>query len=97
MTPDQGKLLCKVFTDTSNHEAETTKKVIRAVPDDKKGYTPDPKSTDGAPARLAHRHIRGHVPGFRADREMRRRVHHRSRLRRLAQLSIGMTQIAANG
>ena len=44
MTPDQGKLLCKIFTDTCNHEAETTKKVIRAIPDDKKSYTPDPKS-----------------------------------------------------
>ena len=44
MTPDQGKLLCKVYLDTHQQEAETTKKVIRAVPDDKKAYTPDPKS-----------------------------------------------------
>jgi uncharacterized damage-inducible protein DinB len=44
MTPEQGKLLCKVFLDTSNFEAETTKKVLRAVPDDKKAYKPDPKS-----------------------------------------------------
>src|SRR6516164_8608265 len=34
MTPDQGKLLCKVYLDTHQQEAETTKKVIRAVPDD---------------------------------------------------------------
>jgi uncharacterized damage-inducible protein DinB len=44
MTPEQGKLLCKIFTDTSNQEAETTKKVFRAVPDDKKSYKPDAKS-----------------------------------------------------
>lgn len=44
MTPDQGKVLCKMLMDTSNQEAETTKKVIRAVPDDKKTYKPDPKS-----------------------------------------------------
>ena len=44
MTPEQGKALCKIFTDTCRHEAETTKKVIRAVPDDKKSYKPDPKS-----------------------------------------------------
>jgi uncharacterized damage-inducible protein DinB len=44
MTPEQGKAFCKMFTDTSSHEAETTKKVIRAVPDEKKSYKPDPKS-----------------------------------------------------
>src|SRR5215472_13820890 len=44
MTPEQAKLLCKVFTNTSNFEAETTKKILRAIPDDKKSYTPDPKS-----------------------------------------------------
>ena len=44
MTPEQCKALCKIFTDTSRHEAETTKKIIRAVPDDKKSYKPDPKS-----------------------------------------------------
>ena len=44
MTPEQGKALCKMFTDTSSFEAETTKKVIRAIPDDKKSYKPDPKS-----------------------------------------------------
>jgi uncharacterized damage-inducible protein DinB len=44
MTPEQGKLLCKVFLDTIEQEAETTKKVIKAVPEDKKGYKPDPKS-----------------------------------------------------
>jgi len=44
MTPEQCKALCKIFTDTSRHETETTKKIIRAVPDDKKSYKPDPKS-----------------------------------------------------
>ncbi|HLH31226.1 MAG TPA: DinB family protein [Terriglobia bacterium] len=44
MTPESAKVLCKVFTDTSASEAETTKKVFRAVPDDKKSYKPDPKS-----------------------------------------------------
>jgi uncharacterized damage-inducible protein DinB len=44
MTPEQGKALCKIFTDTCRHEAEITKKVIGAVPDDKKSYKPDPKS-----------------------------------------------------
>src|ERR1700757_3887738 len=44
MTPEQGKLLSKVFIDTIQNETETTKKVIRAVPEDKKGYKPDAKS-----------------------------------------------------
>src|SRR6266478_5998873 len=44
MTPEQGKLLSKVFIDTIQQETETTKKVIRAVPEDKKSYKPDPKS-----------------------------------------------------
>ncbi len=44
MTPDQAKLLCKVFADTIQSETELTKKVIRAVPEDKKSYKPDPKS-----------------------------------------------------
>ncbi len=44
MNPEQGKLLCKIFCDTIQSEFETTKKVIRAVPDDKKSYKPDPKS-----------------------------------------------------
>ena len=44
MTPEQGKLLAKVFIDTIQNETETTKKVIRAVPEDKKEYKPDPKS-----------------------------------------------------
>ena len=44
MTPEQGKFLCNVYLDANQYEAETTKKVIRAVPDDKKAYTPDPKS-----------------------------------------------------
>ena len=44
MNPEQGKFLCKIFCDTIQNEFETTKKVIRAVPDDKKSYKPDPKS-----------------------------------------------------
>jgi uncharacterized damage-inducible protein DinB len=44
MTPEQGQLLSKVFIDTIQQETETTKKVIRAIPEDKKSYKPDPKS-----------------------------------------------------
>src|SRR5713226_8995701 len=44
MTPEQGKLLSKVFIDTVQQETEITKKVIRAIPEDKKSYKPDPKS-----------------------------------------------------
>lgn len=44
MNPEQGKFLCKVFCDTIQMEFETTKKVIRAVPDDKKSYKPEAKS-----------------------------------------------------
>jgi uncharacterized damage-inducible protein DinB len=44
MNPEQGKMLCKVFCDTIAMEFEVTKKVIRAVPDDKKSYKPEAKS-----------------------------------------------------
>src|SRR5688572_5299215 len=44
MTPEQGKLLCKVFADTMRDEMKTTKKVISAIPEDKKTYKPEPKS-----------------------------------------------------
>jgi uncharacterized damage-inducible protein DinB len=44
MSPEQGKMLCTVFTDTMKSETEATKKVIRAIPEDKKSYKPDPKS-----------------------------------------------------
>jgi uncharacterized damage-inducible protein DinB len=44
MTPDQGKVLCQVFLDANQQESDITKKVIRAVPDAQKSYTPDPKS-----------------------------------------------------
>jgi uncharacterized damage-inducible protein DinB len=44
MTPDQGKLLRQVFLDANKQESDTTKKVIRAIPDATKSYTPDPKS-----------------------------------------------------
>jgi uncharacterized damage-inducible protein DinB len=44
MSPEQAKLLCTVFADTMQGETEATKKVIRAIPEDKKSYKPDPKS-----------------------------------------------------
>lgn len=44
MTPEQGKLLCHVFADTMKSETEATRKVIRAIPEDKKSYKPEPKS-----------------------------------------------------
>ena len=44
MTPEQAKLLLKVFADTMKSESELTQKVIRAIPEDKKSYKPDPKS-----------------------------------------------------
>jgi uncharacterized damage-inducible protein DinB len=44
MTPEQGKLLCKAFLDTIQTESETTKKVMRAVPEEKKSYKPETKS-----------------------------------------------------
>jgi uncharacterized damage-inducible protein DinB len=44
MTPEQGKLLFKVFTATMKQETELTRKVIQAIPEDKKSYKPDPKS-----------------------------------------------------
>ena len=48
MTPEQGKLLCNVFADTIQQETDATKKVIRAIPEDKKSYQPEAK------ARSAH-------------------------------------------
>lgn len=44
MTPEQGKLLLHVFADTMKNESETTKKIIRAIPEDQKTYKPDPKA-----------------------------------------------------
>jgi uncharacterized damage-inducible protein DinB len=44
MTPEQGKLLTKVFLDTIQMETQTTKKVISAIPEGNKSYKPDPKS-----------------------------------------------------
>ena len=44
MTPEQGKLLCKIFLDTIQQETAATKKVMRAVPEDKKSYKPESKS-----------------------------------------------------
>ena len=44
MNPEQGKLLYKVFADTMKNETETTKKVMRAIPEDQKSYKPDPKA-----------------------------------------------------
>jgi len=44
MNSDQAKLLFKIFADTMKNESDLTKKVIRAIPEDKKGYKPEPKS-----------------------------------------------------
>ncbi|HYR86904.1 MAG TPA: DinB family protein [Terriglobia bacterium] len=44
MNTEEGKLLCKVYLDTIQQEAETTKKVIRAIPDDQISYKPDAKA-----------------------------------------------------
>ena len=44
MTSEQGKLLLNVFADTMKNESETTKKIIRAIPEEKKTYKPDPKA-----------------------------------------------------
>src|SRR5437773_11610146 len=44
MSPEQGKMLCMVFADTMKNETESTKKVIRAIPEDNKSYKPDPKA-----------------------------------------------------
>lgn len=44
MTPEEGKLLCKIFADTLQDETKTTRKVIRAIPEDQKNYKPEPKS-----------------------------------------------------
>ena len=44
MTPEQGKLLWKIFADTMRDESERTRKVIRAIPEDKKEYKPEAKA-----------------------------------------------------
>jgi len=44
MSPEQAKVLLKVFMDTAKIETETTRKVIRAIPEDRKSYKPDPKA-----------------------------------------------------
>src|SRR5262245_25305990 len=44
MTTEEAKLLCKVFVDTIQQETETTKKVMRAIPEEKKNYKPEAKS-----------------------------------------------------
>src|SRR5262245_65385246 len=44
MTSDQAKVLFKVFADTMKMETETTRKVIGAIPEDRKSYKPDPKA-----------------------------------------------------
>ena len=46
MNPEQGKFLCQLFLNTIQQEADTTRKVIRAIPEDKKTYKPDPKAKD---------------------------------------------------
>ena len=55
MTPEQGKLLSSVFIGTIQNETETTKKVIRAVPEDKKNYKPDAKSMSNRSIRTMSR------------------------------------------
>jgi uncharacterized damage-inducible protein DinB len=44
MTPEQAKLMYNVFADVMKSENEMTKKVFRAIPEDKKTYKPDPKA-----------------------------------------------------
>jgi uncharacterized damage-inducible protein DinB len=44
MSPEQGKMMCTIFTDTMKNETESTKKVIRAIPEEKKSYKPDAKA-----------------------------------------------------
>jgi uncharacterized damage-inducible protein DinB len=44
MTSEQSKILYRAYAENMKRETETTEKVIRAIPDDKKGYRPDPKS-----------------------------------------------------
>src|ERR1044072_8043511 len=44
MTPEQGKVFYKFFADIMKTETETTRKVIRAIPEDGKSYKPDPKA-----------------------------------------------------
>lgn len=44
MNPEQAKFLCRFLIETIKMEHEATKKVIRAVPDDKKAYKPETKS-----------------------------------------------------
>jgi uncharacterized damage-inducible protein DinB len=44
MTPEQGKVLFKLLSATMKSETETTRKVLRAIPEDKKSYKPDPKA-----------------------------------------------------
>jgi uncharacterized damage-inducible protein DinB len=46
MNPEQGKFLCQLFLNTIQQETDTTKKVIRAIPEDKKTYKPDSKAKD---------------------------------------------------
>lgn len=44
MNPEQAKFLSHFLVETIKNEHETTKKVIRAVPDDMKSYKPETKS-----------------------------------------------------
>ena len=46
MNSEQGQFLCQLFLNTIQQEADTTKKVIRAIPEDKKNYKPDAKAKD---------------------------------------------------
>lgn len=44
MSPEHANVIRHFFLETIKGEKEITKKVIMAVPDDKQGYKPDPKS-----------------------------------------------------
>ena len=44
MLPEQAKVLLEVFMDTAKLETECTRRVIRAIPEDRKSYKPDPKA-----------------------------------------------------
>lgn len=48
MQPDQAKFLAEFFLPWIQHEWETTKKVIVAIPEDKKDYRPEPKARTAA-------------------------------------------------
>ena len=44
MSPEQARFLADVFAAQMENEGKTTTKVLKAVPNDKRDYRPDPKS-----------------------------------------------------